>query len=113
MNKIRRWAPFVLMLIMAFLSFIYFLLLGNNEPYFPTSADPKEIYEEACVHCHGKKGEGSGLIYPAFDHTQLTLKMIEQNISEGTWLMPKFENIKDDTLKNLSEYILQKKYLQD
>ncbi|KAA3617716.1 MAG: cytochrome c [Calditrichaeota bacterium] len=112
MDKIRRWAPFVTLLIIACFSFIYFILLGDNEPYFPTTDNPELIYQEACVQCHGKKGQGSGILYPSFDHSQLDIKKIERAILEGDWLMPRFENIKGDTLKNLSEYIYSKKYLK-
>ena len=112
MSKIRRWAPFFLILTVACFSFIYFLLYGDIEPYIPTTNDPNIIYQEACVHCHGKNGEGNGILYPAFDHSQLTIKEIGQNISEGTWRMPKFGNIKGDTLRDLSEYIYSKKYLK-
>lgn len=111
MDKIRRWAPFILMLTVAVFSFLYFLFYGDNEPYFPATDDPNVIYQEACVHCHGKNGQGDGILYPAFEQ-QLTVKIIEQNISEGTWLMPKFENIKGDTLRKLSEFIYGKEYLK-
>jgi len=111
-NNIRKWAPFALMLVSALFSFIYFILYGDNEPYFPETDDPEVIYQEACVHCHGKNGEGSGILYPAFDHSQLTIKSIEEYIKEGTWLMPKFDNINGDTLKDLNEYILDKRYLK-
>jgi cytochrome c553 len=112
MNKVRKWLPFTLMITLACLSFIYFILFGDNEPYFPESGDPAIIYQEACVQCHGKNGEGSGILYPAFDHSELTLEIIRQNIKEGTWLMPRFKNINGDTLNLLSDYIYQKKYLK-
>ena len=113
MKSFKRWLPFVVIILVMIYSFFSFLVFGENEPYFPKTINPKIIYSEACAQCHGERGEGSGILYPAFDSEDLTLELIRQNIEEGTWRMPKFSHIQGDTLNKLIEFIYKNEYLNN
>ncbi len=109
-QQIVKWFPFIILISVAAISAVYLFLFGKTDPYEPLTDDPRKIYREACMHCHGQNGEGSGLLYPAFEHDNLKLENIRKNIVEGAFLMPSFENIRGDTLDSLVLFIYQKKY---
>jgi len=111
MQKLKRWLPFMIIISGAFITFVYLVFSGGTDPYIPNSDDPEIIYRDACSHCHGLNGEGDGLLYPAFDNENLTMQDIKKSISEGSWRMPDFENIRNDTLNILVLYIYEKQYL--
>ena len=111
MNKINRWIPFIFMLTMALISIFYLVFYGTTESYKPFTDNPAVIYREACARCHGNKGEGSQVLYPALQQSGYTVNGVKETIESGTWLMPGFKNIKGDTLTNLAEYIIYNKYL--
>jgi len=109
---LKKWLPFFLMLGVALLSSVYLILSGGDNMYIPKTRDASVIYKEACVDCHGSKGEGDGLLYPAFDYSELNLQIIKDKITNGDWRMPKFKYIKNDTLEILARFIMEKKYLK-
>lgn len=106
---LKKWLPFIIMLSIAIIAFINLVFFPNDQ-YHPKTDDPDIIYYEACTDCHGENGQGSGLLYPAFDTTSMSRKEIRKNIVDGGWLMPEFRNIRADTLEKLVNYIYEKKY---
>ena len=109
----KRWIPFILMISIALFTLLYMVFYGGNEPYVPKTDSPEIIYQQACAHCHGDNGEGSGLLYPAFSDDAYNLQEIKEKITQGTWLMPGFENIKGDTLNSLADFILERGYSKE
>jgi len=106
----KKWVPFIILVSIAIITFVNLVFL-TEAPYEPQTADPEIIYYEACSDCHGENGQGSGVLYPAFDNAFSSRVEIEKNIKNGGWLMPKFKHINGDTLKKLVNYIYEKKYL--
>jgi len=106
---IKRWLPFLFLISVIIISISYLFFSTEESVYRPDTDDPAVIYREACQHCHGKQGQGTGLLYPAFDEN-LTVKKIESSIVTGDLLMPAFIYIKGDTLNNLVEYIYTRSY---
>jgi len=108
---IKKWLPFILLFAVILVSTGY-LMFGNTiSDYEPDSDDPRTIYREACRHCHGDRGQGTGLLYPAFEEN-LNPTAIEKAIVGGSFLMPAFNQIKGDTLRTLVRFIHTKSYLK-
>jgi mono/diheme cytochrome c family protein len=101
---IKKWLPFIFLMVVLIISMAYLFLSPDQSEYTPQSDNPAIIYREACMHCHGDQGQGSGLLYPAFDK-DLTEGHIQATITEGDLLMPAFPGIKGDTLKQLVHFI--------
>jgi len=108
----KKWFPFISMVVIALAATVYLVLKGGDNLYIPHTDDPSVIYKEACVDCHGADGQGDGLLYPAFDYSELDLKLIKDKIAHGDWRMPAFRHIHTDTLDVLARFILDKKYLE-
>ena len=108
----KRWLPFILLILTAIFFSVYFFLFDRINLYKPQTSNPAVIYREACADCHGAKGEGSGLFYPELQGIALTAKEIKQFVRNGALLMPSFPNIPDSVLQKLSEYISDEKYLK-
>ncbi len=104
-SPVKRWLPFAGLITIAFVSFGFLLFSGSEDAYRPQTDDPARIYREACRHCHGPRGEGTGLLYPAFDHADMDIETIKKKIAEGALLMPAFIHIRQDTLEILARYI--------
>ena len=64
---IKKWLPFIFLLVIILGSSSYLVLGNKKNNYKPNTDNPKVIYREACMHCHGDKGQGTGLLYPAFE----------------------------------------------
>ena len=109
--KIKKWVPFVLLLLIMATSLVYLLLAEQDSAYFPQTDDPATIYHEACKHCHGESGEGTGLFYPDLSEENLSKDKIRKVIINGEMFMPAFKSIKGDTLEHLVEYVFDKKYI--
>lgn len=105
----KKWFPFILILIFITASLAYLFLSKEDSKYTPKTNDAATIYHEACMHCHGDKGQGSGLFYPAFEK-DLPEREIYKKINNGALLMPAFTHIKGDTLDKLVEYIYSGSY---
>lgn len=104
MAKIKKWIPFFIILGVAFATFLN-MVLFTEDHYSPQSDDPQIIYYEACASCHSDDGNGRMIIYPSIISKNLDREVIKKKITEGGWMMPRFNNIKADTLKKLVEYI--------
>lgn len=111
-KKLKRWFPFIFMIGIALISFLY-LVLFPEEKYKPHTDDPDLIYYQACSECHGDYGQGRGVLNPALNKTNYSKKDIEDYIVAGSWRMPKFKYIHGDTLKKLVNYIHAKGFLDD
>jgi mono/diheme cytochrome c family protein len=106
---IKKWFPFFLLVFVIVISSLYLLFSSRPSDYEPRTDDPLQIYREACAHCHGDEGQGTGLLYPAFK-TNLEKEEINKAITEGSFLMPAFPNIKGDTLQVLIRFIENEAY---
>jgi len=108
----KKWFPFAILILSALVTTVYLILSGGDNLYKPQTSNPAEIYKEACIDCHGSGGQGDGLLYPAFDYSELTLDVVKEKIAHGDWRMPAFHNIRQDTLLLLARFIMDKKYLE-
>jgi len=106
---IKKWFPFFGLVIVIVISSVYLLFSSRTSDYQPRTDDPLQIYREACAHCHGDKGQGTGLLYPAFKNN-LKMEEISRAITKGSFLMPAFPNIKDDTLQVLIRFMETEAY---
>lgn len=105
----KKWIPFIAILLIAGIA-LFDLLLFSENLYQPTTADPQIIYYEACASCHGDNGKGDDFLYPSLINESLSVLEIETIIVEGTWRMPHFRNIKNDTLSALVTFIHQQNF---
>ena len=105
----KKWLPFVILLIVIVTSLAYIFLSKEDSTYIPETDDAAIIYREACRNCHGDKGQGSGLFYPSLDE-ELHKAEIYNTIQNGSLLMPAFIHIKGDTLDRLVEFIESKSF---
>ncbi len=112
-TALKRWLPFILFTVLILTFSGYFLLSSKTSNYKPTTNNPAIIYFEACSHCHGKDGRSENLLYPDLIGERLTRDEVQKIIVQGEWLMPAFKHLKGDTLKNLVNYVVQKKFKSD
>ena len=69
----KKWFPFLLLLIFISVSLAFLFLSNEDSEYTPKTDNAAIIYHEACMHCHGNKGQGSGFFYPAFEIDNLAV----------------------------------------
>jgi cytochrome c551 len=82
-----------------------FILNGCSKDYSPSEkATGESMYQTACVQCH-KKDE-KGIIF-TFNRENAKVTHIIERIKKGSLMMPKFPNINDEQLSQLSDYILK------
>ncbi len=110
MQALKRWMPFIIIIIVILITTAFLFLNKQEVNYQPQTDSPAVIYKEACQYCHGDRGQGTGLLYPGFDNDDLTIESIRHSIQNGELLMPAYVNIKGDTLQALAEFIYYKKY---
>ena len=108
----RRWYPFIILMIAVFVLVNFLLLTGQENNYTPLISDPAIVYQEACQECHGKNGKGEGLLYPDISDSDASEKEVFELVRNGALLMPAFPNIPDSTLGKLARYVYQKKYAE-
>ena len=108
-NKIKRWLPLgIIMPILLALLINYFL--AAKADYKPQTDDPAVIYHEACSKCHGENGEGGGAMISQFRLEGKSAQEIKDTIRSGSFIMPAFTAIRQDTLDRLADYLLQGKF---
>ncbi len=110
MRKLTKWVPFMALMATIAGSSLFLFFGGGNGYYKPATDDPAVIYRQACMECHGKRGEGNGVLYPAFDK-YMDEEDVLREIREGNWRMPAFRYIRGDTLLILARYIADHGYL--
>ncbi len=82
-----------------------FILNGCSKDYSPSKkATGESMYQTACVQCH-KKDE-KGMIF-TFDSEKANVGYISERVKTGSLMMPKFPNINDEQLSQLSDYVLK------
>lgn len=97
------------MIILAVFVLVIFLMLsGRSNNYRPETSDPALVYKEACITCHGAKGEGNGFLYPDLSEDILSEKGVFDIVRKGGLFMPSFPGIADSTLTKLAIYISNK-----
>jgi mono/diheme cytochrome c family protein len=107
----KRWMPFIALISAAVVMSVYMYIWGQSSRYKPNTDDPAVIYREACAECHGVKGEGTGVLYPALNDVTVSRRGALNSIRKGEMLMPAFTEIRGDTLETLAEYVAQQGYL--
>ncbi len=112
-KMILKWLPFGVIMTTVIISSVYILLAEGENLYRPKTDSPAIIYREACMHCHGERGQGNGILYSSFDYSELDTEKIKLRIKEGSFMMPAFKNINNDTLQNLAIYILEKGFIKN
>ncbi|MDQ7089380.1 MAG: cytochrome c [Methylococcales bacterium] len=81
------------------------VLNGCSKDYSPSAKDTAEsMYQNACVQCHQKTTEGTIFTFTA---EKANVAYIQERIQSGSLMMPKFPNIKGESLNQLSDYILK------
>ena len=107
----RRWIPFILLISFVVVMSLYMFVIDQVDTYSPETTDPAVVYREACARCHGEKGEGSAILYPALSGQHDIPEDVQRIVRKGATFMPSFPNIPDSVLAGLAEYIAGKKYL--
>jgi len=110
MQSIKRWLPFIIIIVIIAVSIFYMSFNKQVMNYRPKMDSPKNIYSEACQHCHGDQGQGTGILYPGFDSDELSRESIEGTIKNGGFLMPAYPFITGDTLSALIDFIMDERY---
>ena len=82
-----------------------FILNGCSKDYSPSEkATGESMYQTACVQCHKKDEKGK--IF-TFNSEKANVTHISERVKSGSLMMPKFPNINDEQLTQLSDYILK------
>jgi len=110
--KVKRWLPFIVIILIALIMSLYMFLNSPKSDYKPTTDKPTQIYREACSSCHGVQGQGEGLLFPALTGERLKFERVEKIVVGGALFMPAFKYIKGDTLSALARYILAKDFVK-
>ena len=107
----RRWIPFIVLISFIVVLSLYMFVIDQVDTYSPKTTEPAVVYREACARCHGEKGEGSAILYPALSGQHDIPEDVLRIVRKGATFMPSFPNIPDSVLAGLAEYIAGKKYL--
>lgn len=80
---------------------------AGQESALADDMDPIDmVYQENCVTCHGRAGQGqSG--FPSLQKTKLRTDEIKQIITTGRGDMPAFPHISEPHLSQLAEMVKQ------
>mgnify|MGYP002395330191 CR=1 FL=1 len=83
------------------------LTLGacSSDEYTPSpGADPKSMFQTACMSCHVATESGKVIALSSENNTP---EAVAIKISNGSMSMPKFPNIKGAELEALSEWVVE------
>jgi cytochrome c553 len=106
----RKWVPFVFLILILFILVEFLLSTGRTNEYLPQSSDPSLVFKQACAECHGEQGEGNGMLYPDLTKEMLSERGVKNIVRNGDLFMPAFPNIPDRTLQKLAAYVAEKKF---
>jgi len=83
------------------------LLAACTRDYTPEpGASGERIFASACAECHNTAvKDAPGMLF-ALDSNKATPIYIAQKVHNGSLMMPKFPNIKDQAMRVLSKYVL-------
>ncbi len=70
----------------------------------PATSEPRAVYAIACARCHGETGAGRGG-NPRLRGRALPAGHVAERIRKGRRAMPRFPNIRGETLSNLAAYV--------
>ena len=110
-DSMKRWIPFVLLILFVFILVNFLLITGQTDKYIPQTSDLSIVFKEACVTCHGEEGKGNGLLYPGLTSKLLSEEEIVNIVRNGELFMPSFPHIPDSTLNKLAVYVAEKKFI--
>ncbi len=109
-GSLRKWMPFIGLIAIVIISSVYLFFTKQQSVYVPQTANPAQIYHEACASCHGEQGQGTGLFYPALKEEDFTQETIRKYITQGELFMPAFSHIRADTLDSLIQFVYKQGY---
>ena len=83
------------------------ILMGCSEDYTPeANADGEAIYQAACAECHSAVSEETPEMFFTIDEKNFNKNYVEFKVHNGSFMMPKFPNIKGKKMRRLGEYVL-------
>ena len=83
------------------------IVAGCTRDYTPeSSATGEAIYKAACSECHQAEDPKSPDIYFTLNSKNANANYIAHRVHTGTFMMPKFPNIKGSKMRALSSYVL-------
>lgn len=85
------------------------LLAGCTRDYTPEpGASGERIFASACAECHNTAvKDAPGMLF-ALDSNEATPIYIAHKVHNGSLVMPKFPNIKDQDMRALGKYVLDR-----
>ncbi len=87
-------------------TFILGLVACSND-YTPRESSPaRTIYLEACAGCHSGEPENPKIYYWSIHPKNINVKYIAHKVNAGGLTMPSFPNIKGESMRKLTEYVL-------
>jgi len=95
------------------LSFLALLLslTACSDDYVPRATSPgRTIYLEACARCHSGEPENPKMYYWSINPKNINARYIAHKVNAGSLTMPAFPNIQGESMRKLSEYVLQHNY---
>ena len=82
------------------------LVSGCSRDYTPApGASGEDIFKAACMECH-EAIEGKDNIYYELTSDKRTTEFVAEKLASGSLKMPKFPNITGDSLKAISQFVV-------
>ncbi|MBE0469429.1 MAG: cytochrome c [Methyloprofundus sp.] len=83
-------------------------LVACSDDYTPRpTSSGKTIYLEACARCHSGEPENPKMYYWSINPKNINARYIAYKVNAGSLTMPNFPNIQGESMRKLSEYVLQ------
>ncbi|MCF7970071.1 MAG: cytochrome c [Methylococcaceae bacterium] len=83
-------------------------LTACSDDYTPRpTSSAKTIYLEACADCHSGEPENPEMYYWSINPKNINARYIAHKVNAGSLTMPGFPNIQGESMRKLSEYVLQ------
>lgn len=82
------------------------LITACGEQTYPDLATGKELYEHHCLRCHKDSGNGMFLKgVPVARLKKIHLKDLQQQITDGSGMMPGFDQMTDEQIDKINRYL--------